>query len=110
MAQDVGTFLAAAFQYAVKGALLTIKSYIVRTALLGFFFVLLPLAKMAAVQAWLVAVALGWLPHLDEILDSWSVPAQGRALDGQGALQWFLGEVLQAMRGTYQQIDDLIMA
>jgi hypothetical protein len=44
------------------------------------------------------------------MFESWSVRQQGRAMEGQGVLHWFLGEALEAMRGTYEQMDDLIMA
>ena len=113
LAQGTGTFLAAVFQYAARGILLTIKSYAVRTALLGtFFFLVVPLAKMAIIKMLLVAVHLGWLPvmylELQQFLDHLT-PDLG-SQEEAGALPWLVQEAWQMVQGTYDELDEYMMS
>ena len=117
LAQGTGTFLATVFQYAAKGILLTIKSYTVRTALLAtFFFLVIPLAKMAIIKMVLVAVHLGWLPgvylelqqYLDHLAPDLGQSAQ--SLEEAGALPWLVQEAWRLVQGTYDELDDYIMS
>jgi hypothetical protein len=115
LAQGTGTFLATVFQYAAKGILLTIKSYTVRTALLAtFFFLVIPLAKMALIK--MLAVHLGRLPgvylELQQYLDHLA-PDLGRSaqsLEEAGALPWLVQEAWRLVQGTYGELDEYIMS
>ena len=56
--QGVGAGLVLLFQHVAQGVLITTKSYLLRTLILGgFFFLVLPLGKLALVKAGLLSLS-----------------------------------------------------
>ena len=58
LVQGVGAGLVLLFQHVAQGVLITTKSYLLRTLILGgFFFLVLPLGKLALVKAGLLSLS-----------------------------------------------------
>ena len=56
-----------AFQNVIQGVLITIKSYAIRTLLLGCLFLFLPLAKILMIKAGLISLAPAILSRAGEL-------------------------------------------
>ena len=109
IAQAMGIFIAVAFQYAVKGMLITIKSYLIRTLLIGFFFfVFLPLAKMAMIKAGLLAMAPAILSRASRVDDD---PYETPPMESfQGIVEFLIWEMYKLGESFYGDIDDLMFS
>jgi len=57
IAQGIGALGVVAIQNVIQGVLITIKSYTIRTIILGCLFLLLPLAKILMIKAGLISLS-----------------------------------------------------
>eukprot|EP00092_Neocalanus_flemingeri_P021579 GFUD01023405.1.p1 GENE.GFUD01023405.1~~GFUD01023405.1.p1 ORF type:complete len:191 (+),score=34.04 GFUD01023405.1:73-645(+) len=109
LAQAAGIFIAVAFQYAVKGMLLTLKSYMVRTLLLGFFFfVFLPIAKVILIKVGLLAMAPSILSRASRVDDD---PYDTSPIESfQGIAEYLIWEIYKLGESFYSDIDDFMLS
>ena len=108
IAQAVGIFIAVAFKYAAMNILLTIKSFMIRTVLLGlFFFVLLPLGKIAVIKTGLLSMAPSILSRASGGRSDDDTSAVESA---QGLVEFLLWEMYKLGEGFFDDIDNLIVS
>ena len=109
IAQAFGIFLAVVFKYAAMNILITVKSFMIRTALLGsFFFLFLPLGKMAVVQTGLSSMMTPSLlsradgQRNEETLDDIMSP--------EHMIEFVLSEIFKLAESFFDDIDSLIVS
>ena len=112
LAKAMGIFIAVTFQYAVKGILITIKSYMIRTILLGlFFFVMIPLGKLSLIKAGLLAMSPAILSRSGNVNeDPYDTPSMESF---QGIVETFIWEIFrlgESFYGGIGDIDELILS
>eukprot|EP00091_Calanus_sinicus_P012831 TRINITY_DN28676_c0_g1_i1.p2 TRINITY_DN28676_c0_g1~~TRINITY_DN28676_c0_g1_i1.p2 ORF type:complete len:134 (-),score=33.32 TRINITY_DN28676_c0_g1_i1:56-457(-) len=108
IAQALGIFIAVVFKYAATNILLTIKSFMIRTVLLGlFFFVLLPLGKIAVIKTGLLAMAPSILSRAGGGRSDDETSAVESA---QGLVEFLLWEMYKLGEGFFGDIDNFIVS
>merc|ERR1712059_35586 len=113
LAQGLGVFVAVAFQFALKNILMTLKSYIIRTLLLsGFFFVLIPIAKIMMIKT-------GFFFWIHQLMDLVRGGREGKenvftfvpssSPDTlQGAMEYLVQQIYTDAQSFYEDIDSFI--
>jgi len=107
IAQAGGIFISVAFKYAAKNILVTIKSFMIRTILLGLcFFVLLPLGKLFIIKTGLLSLAPSTISNIE-----------GGRSDGmlavesiQDLIEFFLSEVYELGESFFDDIDSFVLS
>ena len=112
LAQGVGSLLVVAFQNLATGIILSTKSYILRTVILGcFFFLLLPLGKLLMIKFGLLNLSPAIVSRAGHGHGTSSDPYETPVMQTtHGFLETLLWEMYVAAEGffDYDEIDDYL--
>ena len=112
--QGIGTLLVVAFQNLATGVILSTKSYILRTVILGFFFfLLLPLGKLLMIKFGLLNLSPAILSRAGHGHGTSSDPYETPVWQTtHGFLETLLWEMYAAAEGffDYDEMDDYLYA
>ena len=107
VAQATGIFISVAFKYAAKNILVTVKSFLIRTILLGlFFFVLIPLGKLFAIKTGLLLLSPSIISRAGEERSGDMSAVESM----EDLLEFFVSEIYKLGESFVDDIDSFVLS
>ena len=107
VAQATGIFISVAFKYAAKNILVTVKSFLIRTILLGlFFFVLIPLGKLFAIKTGLLLLSPSIISRAGEERSGDMLAVESM----EDLLEFFVSEIYKLGESFVDDIDSFVLS
>ena len=107
VAQAMGIFISVAFKYAAKSILVTVKSFMIRTILLGlFFFVLIPLGKLLAMKTGLLILTPSIISRAGEEKSDRIFAVESM----QDLLEFLVSEIYKLVESFADDIDSFVLS
>ena len=105
--QATGIFISVAFKYAAKSILVTVKSFMIRTILLGlFFFFLIPLGKFLAIKTGLLILTPSIISRAGEERSEQILAVESM----QDLSEFFVSEMYKLLESFGEDIDSFVLS